>query len=509
MTSANDRRIAKNTAFLYAKMLLSLGIQLYSSRVVLDMLGISNYGIYNVVGGIITIISFLNGAMTGATQRFLNFEMGRGEGGNLNATFAGALKIHIAIATIMLILGETIGLWFVNTQLVIPTDRLFAANWVYQLSLIGAIMTIMQVPYMASVIAHERMDVFALLSLLNSVLKLAVALLLAFAGSFDTLIMYAWLMLGVAVSIFLSYATYARRHFPETKSFRTSSNDMIKKMIGFSGSDLFGTMCCTLNLQGVLIILNRFGGPMLNAAGGVNLTVSGALSQFGSSIISAFRPQIIKQYAAEQYGYMLRLMVNCSKFAVLLLGLISIPAIINMDYLLGIWLKEVPAHTTIFCQLTLIASLGEMIRMSLNCAIHATGRILAFSFITGSIFLIELPAMYALLLATGEPWVVYGLHIAFIAILIAVTCLILHRLMPQFQTLHFIGKGIVLPLALIAATFIVAKITAIVFEPTFIKLVVTTLVSSCVLATLTWTCGLDRATRAEARATIAAKLRRK
>ena len=495
MSTANDKRIAKNTIFLYGRMLLTLGIQLYGSRVVLDMLGVSNYGIYNVVGGIIVIISFLNGTMAGATQRFLNFEMGGGDMTKLRLTFNGALRIHIAIAIIMLILGETIGVWYVNNELVIPPERLYAANWVYQLSLVSAIFAIIQVPYTAAVIANERMDVFAILSLLLSILKLAVALLLAFTGSFDTLIAYAWMLLGATVIVFLGYFIYARHNFPETAFDNSSPQKVINKMLSFSASDLFGTLSCTLNLQGIIIILNRFGGTILNAAGGVTLTVSGALSQFGSAIITAFRPQIIKQYAAGQFDYMQRLMINCSKFAVLLFAVIAIPAIVNMNYLLNIWLKEVPTHTTIFCQLTLLWALGDLIRMTLNCGVHATGRIFAFSIITGLIFIIELPFMSLLIEKTHQPWTVYAIHVFFMGILIIVTSFILRSLIPIFNIGKFLIKGILIPAILIFIVFAVTAYIYSILSESFTTLAITSAVSTILLTSLTWTIALDNDSR--------------
>lgn len=406
MTSQHDRRIARNSAFLYARMLITIGISLYTSRVVLEKLGIDDFGIYNVVGSIVTIFAFLNGTMAGATQRFLNFEMGRRRLTRLRHTFSSALLIHIGIALLVVLGGETIGLWYVDHKLVAEPSRIHAAMVTYQLSLAACVCTIVQVPYMASVIAHERMDALAVITLLNALLKLAVALMLAFGGSVDTLIMYAWLMLAVSVFTMVAYMVYAHRSFDECRPGIRVPARIVKNLLGFSVSDIFGNLCYSLRLQSVAVILNRFGGEALNAAVGLNLTVSGAITQFGTTILSAFRPQIVQQYAGGNLEYMQRLMANCSKYSLLMVSLIAVPAFIGMNFLLGIWLVDVPAYTAAFCRLTLIAGAAELVVYTINCGIHATGSIRRMSITTGAIYLVEIPAMWLLVWLSHRPWIV-------------------------------------------------------------------------------------------------------
>ncbi len=497
MTSTNDKRIAKNTFYLYGRMLLSIIIQLYSSRVILETLGVENYGVYNVVGGIIIIISSINGSMAGATQRFLNYEMGQNNDAGLQATFRGALKIHMYIASIMFLLGETIGLWFVNTQLVIDVSRIYAANWVYQLSLIGAIFSIIQVPYTATVIAHEQMGIFAILSLSKSILTLIVAIALTFFGRFDTLIVYAWLILAVSIIIFLGYFLYSKKNFKETAFDKNIKGKSIKELLTFSGADMFGNICYTTNLQGVTVILNNYGSAILSAAAGINLIVKGTVSQFGIAIVSAFRPQIVKRYAAEQYDYMFILMTNCSKYAMLLMSLIAIPAILNMELILEIWLKDVPPYSTIFCQLTLMASVGEMVRSSLNSGIHASGKIFGFSLITGGLYLVELLAMYIFLYITNLPWVVFAVHLIFLGIIITATAFILRRLIPQFCITQFLNKGVILPAIIILTSAFITYLISESFDNGLLKFIISTCISTLVLAILTFFGGVDREVRAE------------
>lgn len=495
MTDEHNRRIARNSAFMYGRILITLGISLYTSRIVLERLGIDNYGVYNVVGSIVTIFTFINGSMAGATQRFLNYEMGRGESERLRHTFASSLLIHIGIAILLFIAGETIGLWWVNNRLVIDPVRLEAARTTFQLSLAATACTIIEVPYMASIIAHERMDAFALIALLSAFLRLGVALALAWFGSFDTLIVYAWLMFGVSVVLLACYALYARSHFAECRARRRVPGSIIRSLLGFSLSDIFGNLCYTLRLQSVAVILNRFGGEVLNAAVGLNITVSTSITQFGTTIISTFRPQIIQQYAAGDYKYMQSLMINCAKFSLLMVCLIAIPAIITMNFLLHIWLVEVPAYTAIFCRLTIIAGTIELIVFSLNAGVHATGRIKAMSIITGSIYLLEIPGMWLLLQLTTTPWIVYALHICIMVLMICVVGSILKHLMPQFSLRSFAVKGILVPLSVIIPTAVGGYAVAQLVGDGWLGFIAIGFTTTLLLAGLTWCLAIDHETR--------------
>lgn len=505
MTTADNRRIARNTGFLYVRMLITIFVSLYTSRIVLDTLGVSNYGIYNIVGGIVMIFTFLNGTMSGATQRFLNFEMGRGDDSRLRRTFTSSVMIHAALAVVLVVAGETVGLWFVNHQLVIAPERLYAANWAYQLSLCACVLSILQVPFNAAVIAHEQMNVFAYISLMNTFLRLGVAVALAFVGSLDTLIIYAWLMFGVSALTFLAYFLYCRSRYAECRIVRRPGRDIVRSLLGFSTSDIFGNLCYTLNFQGVLIILNRYGGTVLNAAGGLTLTVSGALTQFGSAILSAFRPQIIKQYAVGEYGLMVALMTNCSRFSILLLAIMAVPAILFMPYLLGLWLKDVPPYTADFCRLALIAAAGELAFTTVKSGIHATGTILRMSVVTGSIYLVELPVMFMAMVKTAHPQAVYVVHILFLSVQIGSVLYILKKLLPEFTVRRFIMQGICIPVLTAVAGAFAAVCSVACLPENFGSLVLAGLVSLAVIASVTWLT-LDTETRAGLTATLRKKL---
>lgn len=504
MGRVDNSRLAKNTAFLYLRMLVTIFVSLYTSRVVLETLGVNNFGIYNIVGGIVMIFTFLNGTMTGATQRFLNFEMGQGGGGRLRTTFTSSVLIHTCLAAVIVVAGETAGLWYVNHELVIAPERMYAANWAYQLSLAACVFSIMQVPYNAAVIAHEQMNVFAYISLVNTFLRLGVALALAFVGSLDTLIIYAWLMLGVSVVTFCCYLFYCRARYSECHVERRIDRGVVKSMLTFSSSDIFGNLCYTVNYQGVLVLLNRYGGTALNAAGGLTLSVAGALTQFGSAIHSAFRPQIIKQYAQNDYAQMTALIVNSSRFSILLLGIFGVPALIFMPYLLGLWLKEVPAYTTDFCRLALIAAAGELAFTTVKSGIHATGKIFRMSVATGTLYLIELPLMWCAMVWSAHPQAVYAVHICMLAVQIATVLLLLHAQVPEFTVGAYVVKGLLLPLATCALALGAATALSGCIRADFPGLLAGGFVSLAVIGAITWL-----TTDAATRRSLVAKLRKK
>lgn len=508
MSTANEKRIAKNTVFLFVRMLFTLGISLYTSRVVLDVLGVRDYGIYNVVGGLILILSFLNGTMSGATQRFLNYEMGLGKDGRLRETFTAAWTIHLCIAGILLVLGETLGLWFVNSQLVIEPARMTAANWTYQFSLLSGVLTVMLVPFNGAVFAHERMNVYAVFTIIFTLLKLGVALLLVFVATADNLIIYAGLMAAASGLHFLMYFIYCLQKFPECSLKLTPDRRCVKNMLTYSGSDLVGTLCYTTENQGVLVILNRVGGTVLNAAGGLTMTVTISISQFGSAIIMAFRPQIIKQYAAGNFDYMMRLMVNCSKYSILLLSLFAIPAFVEMPYLLGLWLKEVPDYTVVFCRLTLLMSISQMAVLTLNAGMHATGDIFKFSIITGLSYLLELPVMYIMIRITDHPEWAYYLPIIQQSLLVLIINIMLRNRISGYSMRRFILPAYVAPAVLALAVGAATSALANMVEGDFLRLLAVCAVSSLLLCGLAWTLLLTPDMRAEIIETIRKKLHR-
>lgn len=340
----NNKRIAKNTFLLYIRMFFTMAVTLYTSRIILNVLGIEDFGIYNVVGGIITMFSFLNGAMSSSTQRYLTFELGKGEILQLRKVFQTSVNIHWLIALFILVLGETIGLWFLQEKMVIPSERLDAAFWVYQFSIITMMIMIISVPYNAAIIAHEKMSAFAYISVMEVLLKLGIVYLLYFT-QLDKLKFYAALLCGMQLMVRIIYGLYCGRHFEETHYKWGWDGKLFREMLGFAGWNLWGGIAYVFFTQGLNIMLNVFFGPAVNAARGLAVQVQGAVAQFSLNFQMAINPQITKSYAKKDFTYMHSLIFRSSKFTFLLLTTLSLPLFIKADLILNIWLAVVPDYT--------------------------------------------------------------------------------------------------------------------------------------------------------------------
>ncbi|MGM9845177.1 MAG: polysaccharide biosynthesis protein [Muribaculaceae bacterium] len=385
---ASNRRVAKNALMMTIRMVIATLVGLYTSRVVFNVLGVEDYGIYGAVGGIVGMMSFLNAAMSGATSRFLTFELGRGDRQRLADTFSSTFIAHCIIAAIVLIAAEIVGVWLLNTRMNIPPDRLYAANWVLQFSIIATIIGITQTPYNACLIAHERMSVFAYFEIANVTLKLLIVYLLSI-GNADKLILYSALILAVGILMQLAYHIYCVRHFNECHIRWRWQADIIKPILKFSGLDIYGNLCVTASSQGRTIIINIFFGVVCNAAAAVGQTVQGIASSLAYNITTAFRPQIIKLYASGDIERMQLAMRNAAVFSLLLLSAIVVPCFLEADYVLALWLGTPPPMASTFLKILLTVSIVGMINNILNIAIHATGNIKRISYISGSVFLIS------------------------------------------------------------------------------------------------------------------------
>ena len=394
--SANNKRIAKNTLMLYIRMLLTMGVSLYTSRVILKTLGVVDFGIYNVVAGVITMLSFLTGSLGGASSRFITYALGTGDRENAKQVFSSILYLHAVLAILVFVVGETIGLWFVYNKLVIPLERLNAALWVYHCSVLTMVVSVISVPYNSLIIAHERMSAFAYISIIEVVLRLAIVFLLLFLP-FDRLATYAVLLLIVQVLIRLSYNIYCGRYFAESKVRPTKNTLLVKEMLSYTSWTLASGIAVVGYTQGINILLNMFFGPIVNAARGISVQVQSAIMNFVSNFQTALRPQIIKSYAVNNLDYMHKLVVMSSKYGLLLMLFLTIPIIICVHPILKIWLDVVPEHTANFVIIMLITGLIEPYKVALLNAIHATGNIKTFQ-IYESIFLLSvLPIAYFLL----------------------------------------------------------------------------------------------------------------
>ena len=369
-----NKLIAKNATMLYIRMFFTMAISFYTSRIVLQALGVSDYGIYNVVGGTIVIIDVLVAALGSATSRFLTFALGKNDPENLKKTFSTAAWVHIGLAAAFVVVAETFGLWFINNHLVIPEGRMVAANWVYQAAVVNFAMGITQTPYNASITSHEHMTVFAYIAVINALCKLGIAaFVLIYSG--DHLILYSILLMVLAILLRIYYRYYCVKHFEECHFTRMFDKSLFKEMVAFSSWNMLGSIMLTFKNQGVTILINRFFGTLLNAAAGVALQVQGLLYAFTGNVTTAFNPQIIKSYAATNYDRVNELIGLGTKFTALVTTLTTIPFIFNMDFLMGIWLKEVPQGAVVICQILLFANFFNSFNTFVNTAIVASGKI--------------------------------------------------------------------------------------------------------------------------------------
>ena len=439
--AANNRRIAKNTMMLYFRMLLIMAVSFYTSRVVLQTLGVVDYGIYNVVGGIVAMFGFLNSAMSSSTQRYLTFELGRGDTERLKKVFVTSVNIHIMISVIVFVLAETIGLWLLYNKMTIPVERFNAAFWVYQCSILSTMVMFISVPYNATIIAHEKMSAFAYISILEVVLKLLIVYLLLI-GDIDKLILYAVLMLTVQVIIRFIYNIYCKRHFEETKYSFLFDRPLFKEMLSFSGWNLWGNMAAVAFTQGLNILLNMFFGPVVNAARGVAVQVQQTVTQFSMNFQTAINPQITKSYAIEDYEYMHSLIFRSSRFTFFLLLCISLPVFMEAEALLGIWLKEVPEYSAVFLRIILCVTIVDALANPLMISAQATAHIKIYQSVVGGILLTILPIAYVVLKLGGNPQSVFIVHLLICTIAFIVRLFII-RPMIRLSLTKYIKEVIV------------------------------------------------------------------
>lgn len=401
MQDNNSIKIAKNTIYLYIRMLILMLVSLYTSRVVLQVLGVEDYGIYNVVGGIVVLFTFLNNAMVTSTQRYLNYEIGRDDFNATQKVFSISLNIHLLISVIILVLSETIGLFFLNNMIQYPESRRLAVHVIYQLSVFTTCVKIIRAPYNAVIIAYERMSFYAYLSIFEAILQLLIVFLLEKLNN-DRLIMYGILLLVLAIVINLCYFVYCRLNFKVSRYLFTNDRDLYKRLISFSGWSLLGGVANVVSNQGLNIILNVFYGVTVNAAMGIANQVNTAVTSFLTSFQTAFNPQIVKSYAVGDFKYFINLIITTSKYSYLLLFIIALPIYICCPEVLRIWLTEVPDYSVSFCRLMIVFSLLDAIQGPLWLSVQATGKIKTYQILMSIMILSNLPLAY-LLLKLGLP----------------------------------------------------------------------------------------------------------
>lgn len=425
-STGSNKRIAKNTLLLYVRMGITMLISLYTSRIVLQVLGVNDYGIYSVVGGITAMFTFINGSLSGATSRFLTYELGTGNMNQLAKTFSAAIVNHFILALIILLLCETIGLWFLAYKLVIPAERMFAAHWLYQFSVFSTILGIMQVPFGALIMAHEKMGIYAYLSIVEVTLKLLLVFILPIIPM-DKLIF--WSLGGTCISflyIVFNYI-YCLQHFEESHYRFHKDITLYKQMFSYSFWDFLGNMSTLAQGQGLNMLLNIFFGPAVNAARGIAMTVQGAVVQFSSNFVIASKPQIIKLYAEGNIKEMMSLIYASSCLAFYLLYIFALPLCMELDYVLTLWLGEYPENTVQFTIWILLNSLLWSLKSSRITAMHATGKIKLSNLTVGVMLCMTFPISYIFLIGGYPPLSVFIITVIMTFSAEMVACLVLRK----------------------------------------------------------------------------------
>lgn len=488
-TTDNNKRIAKNTLLLYFRMLLMMFVTLFTSREVLDKLGVTDYGIYNVVGGVVAMLGFLNSSMSNAVQRYLSFEIGKNNEAGVNRIFNVSLFAHAGIAVFVFIVMEIVGVWYLNTHMNIPAERMDAANWVLQCSIFTTLFTIVQVPYNAIIISKEQMGIYAYISILEVVLKLLVVYMLAI-GNFDKLKLYSVLIMVVTIGIVMIYRFYCTRKYKEAKFKLIKDWNLLKQIVGFASWNMLGELAWVFTGQGVNIILNSFFGPVVNAARGLAEQVNGAVNRFVANFQTAVNPQLIKNYASDQLGEMKTLLFRSTRFSYYLLLALSLPIILKMDFILHLWLKEVPDYTTGFCQLVLVSSLVSTLSNLLAQVARAYGKIRNYQIIVSIFLFLNFPLSYIVLKFGCSPLSTMFVNIGVNAMLLFVRLRLTNRMI-QMTYGSFI-RNVLFPVIIVTSVALVIPLTIyFMLDNSIISFIIVCLVSFVSVGVSTYALGMN------------------
>ena len=440
----SNKLIAKITIYLYIRMFFVLAISLYTTRALLAALGVVDYGIYNVVCGFVSMFNFMNASMANGIQRFYNFELGKNNIEHVKKVYITAVYIQFLLSILIVILTETIGVWYLQNKMVIPLERYDAAEWIFHLSVLSSAIVIMQVPYSAAVMAHEKMNFYALISILDAIFKLIFVILLQYI-SIDKLIFYGFLMIVTNSINFILYYLYCKHNFTEIKFKFIYDLNLLRKMLSFSGWNIFGTCAYMIKGQGINVLLNSFFGPAVNAARGVSFQIQGAIQNFSSSIFTSFRPQLVKSYASNDYDRTTSLMFSMSKYTFFLLYMIAVPVIIEIEYILNLWLDaNIPKYTAVFTILVIINMLISNFNAPLTLVIHATGKMKAYQIATSIIITSILPTSWLVLAYGGisDPVIVFIIDI-FTVLINQIICMLIVKRVFSFSLKRYCIKVIV------------------------------------------------------------------
>lgn len=439
-------------------MLFSMLVSLYTSRVVLQTLGVEDYGIYDVVGGVVGMLSLISGSLSSAISRFITFELGKGDIDKLKRVFSTSVSIQLTISTLVIVLAELVGVWFLNNKMIIPSDRLLAANWIFQFSVLTFAVGLISVPYNAVIIAHEKMKAFAYIGIFEVLAKLLIVFSLL-VSPIDRLILYGLLLMILSIIVRIIYGIYCKRNFAECSYSFIFDKALIKDMSGFVGWNFIGSSSGILRDYGGNILINLFLGPSVNAARGIATQVCRVVSSFANNFMTAVNPQITKSYSVGNIDYMSELIYRSARYSFYLLLLLSLPFIVNADFLLSLWLEDVPEYTVIFVQLALVLTLSESLANPLVTAVLATGRIRSYQIIIGGMQLLNLPISYLCLRMSFSPECIFV-----VAIIISVCCVISRVLILRWLLGFPVHKFLIGVYANVVFVFLLSLISPVAFK---------------------------------------------
>ena len=486
---SNNKRIAKNTLMLYVRMLFTMAVSLFTSRVILNTLGVEDYGIQNVVGGVVAMFSVLSGSMSSSISRFITFELGRGEIHRLKTVFSTGVNIQLGMSLLVIIVAEAIGVWFLNCKMNIPAERMIAANWVFQCSILTFVLNLLSVPYNASIIAHEKMSAFAYISVIEVTLKLIIVYMLT-VSPFDRLITYSVLLLCVGALIRFIYGYYCKRHFEECTYHFVYDKAVLKSMTSFAGWNFLGNGAYMLNTQGVNILMNMYFGVAVNAARGVATQVDAALKQFVNNFTTAVNPQITKSYAQGDLESMHKLVCRSAKFSAFLMMFFAVPIILETDTILTLWLKNPPAYASIFLKWIIISSfMDTVLANSLVTSMFATGNIKRYQIIVTTVGCLVFPLSWLAFQLGFEPQVGYILYFIIYSILLFVRLYLL-RDMVKLPIMLYVKEVLFKVLPTMAICFSVPSILMFSMGEGVMRLIFTVVLSLIVTSITTYHFGL-------------------
>lgn len=506
--SSNSKRIAKNTAFLYLRMIVVMVVGLFTSRITLSVLGVSDYGIYNVVGGTVTMLTVLTGAISVATSRYLTYALGVGDINALKRTFSTALNIHLILGIVIFIIAEVLGIWFLNNKLNIPLDRMEAANWILQFSIFTFVISIIAIPYTSSIISHEKMDLYAYLSLYDVFVKLGIVYVL-YISPIDKLIAYGILLMLAGLSTQIIYYYYCRKKFEECRYRFILDKGLVKEMSSFIGWAFWGNAAVMAKNQSLSILLNIFFGTIVNAAQGIAMQVNNAVTSFIRNFMTAVNPQITKSYAQNNYDYLYLLIIRSAKFSIFLALLMMVPIIMHIDTILGVWLVEVPEHSNSFVNMILIYTAVECFISPILVALLATGRIKNYEIGITIIYIINILSVYLFFKLGSAPEMAFILNIVF---KVMVLLLLFYQGKRQFQfpVRRFIKEAMLSPIVIsFIGLAMILLYRRLIEQTTIASFLISCFVTETILIAVVWLYGMNVAERSFFKETILQKIFRK